>query len=508
MNITIVGGGTAGWITALYTNKIFPESNITLIESQEIGILGAGEASTPALINCFDFLGITTTELIKNTNATIKTTAKFTGWSKNEKDYFYHPFTYHDDTLSEQNGYLNYYELDTNAFHLYAYLNNISMDEYCFINKLCKNNHVPFVKINDTKNVNPLINYKQLGNWSLNFDAKLLANYLSKIAQNRGIKRIEGKVKEIVLNQDEEISDLILESNQIIKSDFVFDCTGFARLIIGKKYLSKWISYKEYLPTNKALPFFLDNKKDQIIAPYINATAMNYGWMWQTPLQNRSGCGYVFDSNHISVDEAKLEVENLLGFEIFPPKTFSFEPGTHEEVWIKNCLAVGLSAGFVEPLEASAIMQSIYSLQHFFSNKNNILTKNQSIKNNFNQFNKNSSFSIVEYIYWHYVTTKENTLFWKDFTKNNKMPDFINDILQITKERILCQKDFSIHTNMHFTFEDFLCVLYGHKLVDKQILQSYNKDLQFFGPSFLKLLQFQNNQTPILHNEFLQDLNR
>jgi tryptophan halogenase len=508
MNIVIVGGGTAGWLTALYAKKIFPEHKVSLIESKQIGILGAGEASTPQLINILDFLEIPTSELIKKTNATIKNTAKFTGWSNNKKDFFYHPFGYNHDRLSEQHGYLDRFQTGTNIFHLYSYLNNISSDQYCLINKICNNNLVPFIKINNNDNINPISNYDQISQWSLNFDARLLAEYFSELGEKRNIEKVEGKVKEVVLNKDEEICSLLLENNNKIDCDFVFDCSGFARLIIGKKYLSKWISYKEYLPTNKALPFFLDNKKEKEIPPYIEATAMNYGWMWKTPLQNRHGCGYVFDDNHISVDEAKKEIEELLGFEIFPPTTFSFEPGTYQEVWIKNCLAVGLSAGFVEPLEATSIMQTILNLQNFFSNKNNILTNNQHIKNNFNAYNKKSSFAIVEYIYWHYVTNKENTIFWKDFTKNNKVPDLINNILEISKERVPSLTDFQTMGNLHFTCEDFLCVQYGHKMFEKNMLNQYKNEIKKFEDLNKNLIDLQNTNLEFFssHSSFLKDL--
>lgn len=507
MNITIVGGGTAGWITALYVNQTFPEYKITLIESKEIGILGAGEASTPHLIDFLNFVKIPVSDLIKYTNATVKTTAKFTGWSKNYNEFFYHPFEYIKKDFSEQHGYFNVEGLlDTNLFHLYSYANDISMDEYCFINKICNKNHVPFLKTNNFTDVTPLLNYQQLGGWSLNFDAKLLADYFSNIAQKRGVRRIEGKVKHVSLNLDGEITDLLLEDNQFVNSDFVFDCTGFARLIIGKKYLSKWISYKEYLPTNKALPFFLDNKQDKEIPPYIEAIAMNYGWMWKTPLQNRYGCGYVFDSNYISVDEAKQEVESLLKFEIFPPKIFSFEPGTYEKIWIKNCLAVGLSAGFIEPLEATSIMQTLLNLQRFFSNKHNILTKNNYIKDSFNLSNEVTSYSIVEYVYWHYVTNKENTLFWKNFTKNNKLPDLIENILNIIQERVLCQTDFVLHKNSYFCIEDFLYVLFGHKLIDKNLLKKYKNEIKYITDKHKRIITLQNTQLTTSHNAFLNHL--
>lgn len=506
MNIVVVGGGTAGWLTALYSKKIFPEHNITLIESKEIGIAGVGEASTPHLINILNFLEISISDFIKKTNSTIKNAIKFTGWSKNKKDFFYHPFEYNNNLISEQHGYLDSFKTGTNIFHLYSSLSNVPSDEYCFINKLSNNNLVPFIKTNNDKKTNKINDYQQMSGWSLNFDARLTAKYFFDLAEKRNIQKIEGKIKEILLNENEEIFALLLEDNNKIDCDFVFDCSGLLRLIIGKKYLSKWISYKEYLPTNKALPFFLDNNKE--MPPYVEATAMNYGWMWKTPLQNRYGCGYVFDNNHISVDEAKKEIEEMLGFEIFPPKTFSFEPGTYEKIWIKNCLAVGLSGGFIEPMESSSITQTILNLQNFFSNKNNILTKNQNIKNNFNLFNQKMSFSIVEYLYWHYVTNKDNTVFWKEFTKNNKMPNLINNILEINKERVLSLKDFQANQNMLFNCEDFLCVQYGHKLFKNSMLSQYANEIKNFQNFNNNLVNFQNTNLKHFssHFDFLKDI--
>lgn len=508
MNLVVVGGGTAGWITALYAKKMFPEYKISLIESKEIGILGAGEASTPHFINVLDFLGIPTSELIQKTNATIKSTVKFSGWSKNKQDFFYHPFVYNDKSISEQHGYLDKFKTGTNVFHLYSYLNDISDNEYCLINKLCNNNLVPFIKVSNNKDTNPINNYEQISPWSLNFDARLLAKYLAELGKKRNIKKIEGKVQEIILNEDGEICNLLLENNNKISCDFVFDCSGFTRLIIGKKYLSKWISYKNYLPNNKALPFFLDNEKEKKVPPYIEAIAMDYGWMWKTPLQNRYGCGYVFDDNYISIEKAKEEVEKMLGFEIFPPTTFSFEPGAYEKIWIKNCLALGLASGFVEPLEATSIMQTIITLQNFFVNKDNILTKNENIKNTLNTLHQKSSFSIVEYIYWHYVTNKENTNFWKDFVKNNKKPELINNILEITKERVLSQRDFDTGKNIHFNCEDFLCVQYGHKLFQKNILNNYKNEIKNFENSIKNLINLQNKNLIFFssHSDFLKDL--
>jgi tryptophan halogenase len=506
-NLVVVGGGTAGWFTALYAKKIFPEKEIVLIESEKIGILGAGEASTFHLIKFLDFLEIPASEIIKHAGATIKNAAKFTGWSKNEKEHFYHPFKYFDSSASEFTGYFDDFELNTNAYHLYAYIKNYSMDEYCLINKLSNNNLVPFVKNNLENQENKILNYDQLGGWSLNFDASLLAKYLRGVAESRGIKRIEGIVENIVLNEEGDVSEILLKGGKKIYPSFVFDCTGFAKIFIGKKYKSKWISYKEYLPTNKALPFFINLDNEENIPPYIEAIAMDYGWMWKTPLQHRYGCGYVFDDSYISEDEAKKEVEKKIGIEVNVPKIFSFEPGCYEKVWINNCLSIGLASGFVEPLEATSLYQTIRSLQYFFSNKNNIFTKNINIKNKFNKTYQQDSFSIVEYIYWHYTTNKDNTDFWKFFVEKNKTPEKIFHLLEIIKERAIDFNDLS-YDSLIFEPDDFLYVLYGHKMFSKKIANKYTKNVEKFLKSYNNLKSYQDRValSAMNHNAFIKEL--
>ena len=508
VNIVIAGGGFAGWLTALFARKHFPEHNITVIESTEIGILGAGEASTTHLIEVFDFLGISSFEIIKNTDATFKNTVKFSNWSNNKESFFYHPFGYNKQYLSELDGYVDALNTDTNMFHLYAYYKDILNKDYCFANKVSEKKLVFFKKINDQEPLNSIFNYEQFGNWSLNFNAKMLAEYLKKIGKTRKIKCINNKIKEINLNENGDISNFILEDSSQINCDFVFDCTGFARLLIGKKYLSKWISYKKYLPTNKALPFFLENNNNEELPPYIEATAMDYGWMWKTPTQNRYGCGYVFDDNYISVDEAKNEIEKKLGFEVFPPKIFSFDAGAYDEIWIKNCVAIGLSGGFIEPLESTSMMQIIYNLNNFFSHKENILTNNKKIKNHFNNLNKKSSFSIVEYISANYITNKTNTDFWKNFTKNNEIPENIKNILTINEERLIRKNDFDSMNKVHFFEEDYMCLLFGHQLINKKHIKPYEEILNNFENRHKVLI---NEQDKIIldlvsHKKILEDI--
>jgi len=169
------------------------------------------------------------------------------------------------------------------------------------------------------------------------------------------------------------------------------------------------------------------------VTSHINAVAMKYGWMWQIPIQSRYGCGYVFDSSYITLEEAKKEVEEYFGFEVQPPRQglfFEFNPGSFKNVWIKNCIAVGLSSAFIEPLEATSILSSLQSLKRLPGNIEDLLKATEPDKNNFNAKFRSDQEEILNFIYLHYVTNRDDTEFWKNFTINNKMPDF-------TKQKLL-----------------------------------------------------------------------
>jgi tryptophan halogenase len=500
MNIAIVGGGTAGWITALYAKKTHPNKNIILIESEEIGILGAGEGSTPHLISLFDFLEIPFSDLVKNCNATVKNGIKFTNWS-NESDCFFHPFGSNSIASNDYNFSLNkYLEQDTGFSHIVSSKFKHTLNDYAFVQKISNNFLVPFVRNNEQLVLNPILKFDNVANWSLHFDARTLAQYLRKIGELRGIVRIEGIVNKIETDENGYINKLLV-NDKYIDIDFVFDCTGFKRLIIGNFYNAKWKSHSNHLPAKKAIPFFLPVEKK--IPPYTEAIAMNYGWMWKIPLQHRYGCGYVFDSDFISDDEAKKEIDNYLGFEVESPKTFSFNAGCYEKIWIKNCLALGLSSGFIEPLEATSLWQLESTLKLFFSlyNKNNN-------KITLNKYYLNQTQEVVNFLYLHYVTNKSNTNFWKNFVQNNNMPDFIKNILEYIKNEPITELNFK-NTESTFSFVNYFYILIGNKIIQKENLEKYLLFMKIdHSEEYLNILKNQNKIIPLLinHKNFLLEL--
>lgn len=434
MNICVVGGGTAGWLTALYAKKVFPEHSVSVVESDNIGILGAGEGSTPALTTFMRFLDITLDDLFYSTKATMKQGIKFTNWSESGSPFF-HGFFSNDFILPAPTVDIgNYFtRVDLRDVDFVNYANDINQIEYDLPFMAAEQNRVIF-KMRANGRAKIFNNtYEEYGGTSIHFDARLMAKRLSEIGISRGIQLIKGEVQNIVQDEEGYIKEIVLSDEVIVKTDFVFDCTGFARLFIGKLFKSEWISFKENLPVKRAMPFFL-NVDENNIPPYTESIAMNYGWMWKIPLQHRYGCGYVYDSDLVSDEEAKKEIENFVGHEVDIPKIFNFEPGHFDKIWIKNCVAIGLSSGFVEPLEATSIWQSVIVLRRFFSNKENIFNKSDVARSFFNSFYKQECNDVLDFLYLHYMTNKTNTIFWSDFTKNNIIPESLLEKVKLMNE--------------------------------------------------------------------------
>ena len=479
MNIVIVGGGTAGWLTALYAQKFIPNHNIFLIESESLGILGAGEGTTPNFLRFLKIIDIPISDLFKYADATIKNGIKFSGWNPDHD--FYYPFPVYAGSAQKPYSFLDG-ESPIYMTPIIGKMMNHSPKNYDMTLKMCENGVVPMIETDLFQEHQRFKNFQNIGEWSVHFNAKKLAKMLRIHGEKRGIKRIEGEVIGFDINNNEEITKIKMK-NQEIDSDFVFDCSGFSRLIIGKFYNEQWISHQEYLPVNRAIPFFQDMEEE--IPPYTEARAMKYGWMWKIPTQERFGCGYVFDSNFVSDEDALLEIESVVGHKIDSPKTFSFNAGFYENVWVKNVVAVGLSAGFIEPLEATSIWQTIRVLERFFGAPSNINVREGSAIKNFNNFYKMETETIASFIYVHYITKRQDTDFWKNFTKNNKIPETVSNILDVLNHRPLTNNiDFQIP--FIFSEYDYTSIIFGNDLIDKEtclkyILPNHNINIELYS---------------------------
>lgn len=401
MNVTILGGGTAGWLTALFVKKYHPQYNVTLIESSDIGILGAGEGTTPHFPLNMEDLDIDIRDIIKHCDGTVKNGINFINWNGDSKSYF-HGFINQVKYPEEYN-----YSLDR---YYQAHMSLDKPGDDAFIGKaLSINNQAP-MSARNPKQYNAAFGF--------HFNARKLAEYLKSIAVSRGVILIDGNYKNVIADENNNITKLCLEDGREVVGDFVFDCSGFARLLIGKHYQSKWISYSDSLPLNTAIPFFIPHDNTNI-TPETKAIAMKYGWVWQIPVRDRYGCGYVFDSSYITEEQALEEASNYYGMELTSPKTFKFSPGCYDRIIYKNCAAAGLAQGFVEPLEATSIWVTLQFLKNITYSLPYIIKGGDVTNLNQNLMQLNEQ--VREFLQLHYITKRGDSKFWTDLPNRIKI---------------------------------------------------------------------------------------
>lgn len=412
--IAVVGGGTAGWLTALWVKHKLKDVEVTLVESSEIGIIGAGEGSTPHLVSFLNEIDIPITDIFKKASGTIKNGILFTNWNKDGDSYF-HPF--HDEGQLLKNQYQAGKRIAQGKN-----LNNLVPSFFLIKEKKAKLFFIP--------EQNAFIEMPPSG-IALHFNAKELAEYLKEIGKSRGVRVIDARVREIV-GSNEHIKKIILDNGEVLDTDFIFDCSGLHRLIIGKYFNSEWVGLQDNIPNDTAIPFFLPMEQDGI-PPYTEAIAMDYGWVWKIPVRNRYGCGYVFDSKKISEEDAKKEIISKFGDNTFP-KVFKFSAGYYKEIWKGNCLAVGLASGFIEPLEATSIWNTITILEQFINNLPGIFCEENSkyYRSALNDAVVALNEDIAAFIYFHYCTDKKNTPYWENFREENTPPRNFSEIEKVS----------------------------------------------------------------------------
>ena len=422
-NFVIAGGGLAGWLAALTIRYHYHKINVTVVESSEIGPVGVGESTTPQIIQFFDMLGISVVDLMKNTSATIKNGIKFTNWN-GDGTHYYHGFSNSPELCYEKQTILNYSDIPLLVLQAISSGNNLNevelsalaSDEYKV--KFAKS---PFIN----PSANRIFHFTNHGNFALHFDSAEIISYLRKVGIERGINTIDSKIIGTKTNDDGYITHLELQGGNI-SVDFVIDATGFSRMIIGGLYQGSWKSYKPQLPLKKAIPFHLKNDPNRI-PPYTECIAMENGWTWKIPLQDRFGCGYVFDSDRITENEAKDEIKKVFGDDIDLKKTLNFDPGAFTNPWIKNCVALGLASAFIEPLESTAIWITIESIKSFLSSIKGLTHLDELHRNRHNERVNQLADDVLLFVYLHYLGKRTDTNFWKEFSSTTEAPDFIKE---------------------------------------------------------------------------------
>lgn len=429
MRIVIVGGGTAGWLAAALLVKQYPTVHqVTIIESTKIGIIGVGEATTgnftDVLVHDLRELGVKHDEFIVETGSALKYGIKHVNWNKDGSSYFA-PI---DGSVTA----------DQSMDQLFAYaLGYLGKDALTSISTM---GHWY-----DKDKSNFDISKQFLKHThALQVDAMLVGKYLRKHVLNKSTaKHIDSEVQEVNLNERGYIKSVSLSNGETVEGDMFIDCSGFARVLM-KKLESKWNSYSKHLPVNSAFPFMMKYSEGERPVPYISATAQSSGWAWSTSLLDRTGNGYIFDDHFITAEKAQEEIETRLGKKIEPLKLFKFDTGRQENAWVKNCVAIGISYAFLEPLESTSIHSTIVQIKNFLDYLRPTFedTDNDGSRAFYNQRTAKSYDDLVNFLVLHYMGGRTDSEFWRYIATGATRTDFVNNLIEMCKSRMPSISDF------------------------------------------------------------------
>ena len=415
--IVIVGGGTAGWMTAAALSKVLGNSytQIELVESAEIGSVGVGEATIPHLKIFNDLLGLDDDDFMKRTKATFKLGVQFVNWRSLGHTYF-HGF----DNVGIRFDAVPFYHYWLKAFGNDP---NAQFDK-CSLNAMAAERN-KFMRPINTPNA-PLSSIP----YAYQFDAGLYAQYLRKVSEDRGVKRIEANISKVDLREtDGHIKSITTNNGETVEGDLFIDCSGFRGLLIEGALKTGYQDWTHWLPCDRAWAVPCESTQEP--TPYTRSTAHTAGWQWRIPLQHRMGNGHVYCSNFMSDDEAlSILLNNLDGEPIADPKHLKFCTGKRNNFWQKNCIAIGLSSGFMEPLEST----SIHLIQTSITRLINLFPTMSFNEEDIKEYNKQSHReidAIRDFLILHYhVTQRDDSPFW-NYCRNMDVPEELREKIKL-----------------------------------------------------------------------------
>ena len=411
--VVIAGGGTAGWmVAALLSETIGKVVDIRLIESDEIGTVGVGEATIPPLVRYHKLCKINEKEFMAAVQATFKLGIAFENWRDVNEDYIH----------SFGNTGVDHWSAGFQHLWLSGHRKGIASDygDYCLELRAAEENkfaHLP----------------KNGMNYAYHLDATLYAKFLRKLSEENNARRIEGKIVEV--NTDPEsgfIRSLTLESGEDIEGDLFVDCTGFRGLLIEQTLHAGYEDWSHWLPCDSAVAVQTEATGPAI--PYTRSIAREAGWQWRIPLQSRVGNGMVYCSRYISDEEARETLlDNVEGELLTEPRLLKFRPGQRLKQWSKNCIAVGLASGFLEPLEST----SIHLIQRNTIRMLRMFPHDRIVQADIDEFNRQARYDIEtirDFIILHYcVTNRKDTPFWR-YCRSMEIPDSLAHRIRLFRE--------------------------------------------------------------------------
>jgi tryptophan halogenase len=416
--VTIVGGGTAGWSTAAVLSQLVPEVEVTLVESEEIGIVGVGEATIPQIRHLVSQAGIDPLQMISETKATFKLGIDFVGWGAPGERYI-HGF----GKIGRRLRWLHPHQLWLSA-RARTPDKVQEFDRYTMSCVAALKNRFSFP---DPRHPNsPLADL----DYAYNFDASLFAQLLRRESEPRGVKRVEGRIVEVIKNAESGyVEQVRLEDGREVAGELFIDCSGMRALLIGDALGNDYEDWNHWLLCDRAQA--VPSESVEPVTPYVRCTAGRAGWQWRIPLQHRVGNGYVYASNLLEDDEAgRIVLGNLDSSPIAEPRVVRFRPGRRAKCWDKNVVAIGLSSGFLEPLESTSIHLIHSGIQRLLS-----LFPGQCFSqvdiDEYNRQTRAEYEDVRDFIIAHYkVTRRGGDPFW-DYVREMEIPDSLAARLEL-----------------------------------------------------------------------------
>jgi 2-polyprenyl-6-methoxyphenol hydroxylase-like FAD-dependent oxidoreductase len=470
LRIVILGGGTAGWMTAIYMQHQWRNKNIeiSLVESPDIGIVGVGEGSTPSLKNFFDDVEIQESDWMPRCNATYKVGIRFDGWSS-ETGYesYRHPFPSQLDVFSSA-GLAQYCHLRRASFDVNPHPDQFFIQSYLADQKLAPiaSHSFPFSN-----------------SYGYHFDSGLLGQYLSEVAVERGVSHIQNEVVDVTQDENGDFEKLIFKDSGELCADFFIDCTGFRSFLIQNKLKVPFHSFKDNLFNDSAV--VLPTERSQPLRSETISTALTNGWAWDIPLTNRTGNGYVYSSDYCNEDDAETELREKLGLldSDVEARHLKMKVGRVDKHWSHNCLAIGLSQGFIEPLEATALhIVQVTILEFMLNFESGGFTANN--RDKYNQIVNARFEGVRDYIVAHYrINSRNDSQYWKDNANNQKLSDSLISLLNAWTGGLKHDIDQEILTqniNGYFPLDSWRILFSGYGFFPKQALKPVEPNPSLF----------------------------
>ena len=457
-HIVIVGGGSAGWLTAgliaaKFQSQSPPFFKVTLVESPDVSTVGVGEGTWPSMRHSLQQIGLSEIEFITHCDASFKQGSSFSGWRNGQTDdHYVHPFT-------TPPGYLET-DLAAGWQSLYPtrqYADIVSAQSHvCNAQKAPKQLQTP--------------EYAGVTNYGYHFNADKFVELLkSHCITKLGVEHLVDHVSGVVAHENNDIQAVLCKQSGKLAGDLFIDCSGMRALLIGDHYNSRWIDQQHILFNDSAIATrapYSDQGAD--IASTTIATAKTAGWIWDIGLQNRKGVGYVYSSQHCSDEQAQQQLLDYLNKHLsadqaaqIQPRKLSFKPGYREHFWVGNCVAVGMSAGFIEPLEASALALVELSVNMLCDHLPSTFEQMPVVRKRFNQRFTYRWQRVIDFIKLHYVISERNdSAYWRDNRAPESFPESLQELLAVWQHQAPSRYDF-IENEEVFPSASYQYVLYG-----------------------------------------------